>query len=158
MHETPTVLISEPKYGTVGRNQKPKGILKNSKTSENLRVYSNPADDNSAKYCTLGRHIRSAHSDFYSTTNLVGAEKHEPVLLSDPHCEDRGSNVMLIKAVEPAHRSPIPVSSDRLGHTSLINSQLSSPVSVSSVRPCPAALVTVCSTSQDVIVGTEVDR
>ena len=103
MQETPTLLISQPKYGTVGRNQKPRGILKHSKTSENLGGYSNPAEDNNVKYNTLGRHVRSANSDFQSTTNLVGTEIHEPVSLSEPHCEDRGSHVMLIQAVDPAH-------------------------------------------------------
>jgi len=155
MHETPTVLISQPKYGTVGRHQKPKGILKNSKTSENLRLYSNPAEDNGVKYSTLGRHVKSPQSDFQSTTDLVGTAIHEPVILSEPLCEDRGSHVMLIQAVEPAHRSPLPVTSDRVGHARLINSALSSPVSVSSLRACP---VTVCSVSRDVIVGTEPDR
>ena len=139
----------------MGRHQKPKGILKNSKTSENLRLYSNPAEDNGVKYNNLGRHVKSPQSDFPSTTDLMATAIHEPVTLSEPLCEDRGSHVMLIQAVEPAHRSPLPVTSDRVGRARLINSALSSPVSVSSLRACP---VTVCSASQDVIVGTEPDR
>ena len=158
MHETPTVLISQPKYGTVGRKQKPKGILKNSKTSENLRLYSNPAEENSVKYSTLGRHVRSTQCEFRSNIDLVNTEISEPVTLSEPFCEDRGSHVMLIQAVEPEQRSPLPVTSDRLSHARLVNSQLSSPVSMSSVRACPVDFATVCSDSKDVIVRDHVDR
>ena len=67
-------------------------------------------------------------------------------------------HVMLIQAVEPEQRSPLPVTSDRLSHARLVNSQLSSPVSMSSVRACPVDFATVCSDSKDVIVRDHVDR
>ena len=156
VHETPTLLMAQPKYGTVGRHQKPKGILKNSKTSENFRLYSNPAEHNSVKYSTLGRHVKSQPSDFKSGTDIVRTEIHEPVSLSEPLCEDRGSHVRLIQAVEPSHRSPLPATSTIVGHARIISSALSSPVSVSSVHTCPATSVKVTSDSQD--NNTVVDR
>merc|ERR1712098_1041065 len=117
-----------------------KGILKNSKTTENLRLYSNPAEDNN---------VKSTQSDFESGADLIRTEIHEPVTLSDPLSEDNGSHVVFIQAVEPSHPSPLSVVSDRVGNTRLISSSLSSPVSAASSQACPAALVTVCSGSQD---------
>ena len=126
MHETPTVLISQPKFGTVERNPMPKGILKNTKTSDNLRLYSNPSEDNSLKFTTLKRHVRSSPSEFQSTTDLVNNEIPESVTLSEPSCDEIGSPVMLIKDFGPAHRSPLTVSSDRQGQRRVTNSPVQS--------------------------------
>ena len=79
----------------------------------------------------------------------MGTDIHESFSLSELFCEDWGSQVKLLQAIEPSHQSPSPVTDNMLGHTKLISSTVSSPVSVSSVYACPATKVTVKSASKD---------
>ena len=91
--DTSALHVSKSKYRTVPCNQKPKGILKKSRTTENLHLYNNPRAESILRYSSLGRHGDLSVND---------TQCNEPVIQSEPSAQvEENCPDLIIAVVEP---------------------------------------------------------
>ena len=94
LQSTPALCVSMANHGTVLRNQKPKGILKNSRTAETLHLYNNPSAESVVSYNSSGRPESHSVSDSQSKENII---------LPKSLGQEEENRDKLINLVEPCH-------------------------------------------------------
>ena len=92
LQDTSALPVSNSKCITVPCNQKPKGILKNSRTTENLHLYNNPRAESIVRYSSSGRH---------GILSVNDTQCNEPVIQSEPSVQEDENCAGLMTAVEP---------------------------------------------------------
>ena len=123
-------------HGTVLRNQKPKGILKKSRTAETLHLYNNPSAESVVSYNSSGR------PESHSVSDSQSKEK----------CD------MLIKLVEPRHLVTCDNADSKSEENRLLRSDILKSLSKDSEEGFLAIASADCSVAKDVIIPRDTYR
>ena len=94
LQSTPALYVSKANHGTVLRNQKPKGILKKSRTTETLHLYNNPSAESIVSYNSSGTPESHRVSDSQCKENIILRKSLE---------QEEVNSDILINLIEPRH-------------------------------------------------------